>query len=939
MPRKKSSSGYDPINLDNLEQAIKLWRELNAMHGDATKFVENYDKYMTKIDTLVGKQRDGNHKRLQDLEDELRHYKNIAQEQANIDKLKERELAIEREHKELEKERVRQAKEQEKINKQNEATIRRLNNYNRTNSMPNGTTQLGWGNVGEYLTTNSSTYKNEYNRVYNHVYENVLSREKKAAAKEGRAIDYNYVQSQTNDGVTKSLEKSGFTKKMSTTAKIFQVATDTFKSAVDTIWKTFMAGSNNQKDIFEQTFEGISVRNRTTRKNYYDAQWKANNVLDSMGLFNNVDTAEIQKMWSTLATNGIKVDLSTEKSRADITAHAIETILTNKIVPYLDMSSASAQLLAESNPGFMKQIRGIGLATQDITGSSTFIEKHLQELVDDIGPMATLAENELGLQFAQLSGSYETLRDEYGLNDAQIGALYKNTATVYNNPYQALKRGSIDQRMAVAYGINDNIDFRDISAVDTYTRNATNYMTNMVPEGKMSPFWGGMLSSNGVVGVDAITAAIMNEKNINMDYVTQQGIKTANATNDAAERATEDYKNDTNQTNMTREQIWLSNMSNELTTIREYLGIFEQPITTLLKGIGTLFATWIGGKLLKGALGKLAGNLLGGTGGSSGGLMSILGAAATPATGILAATAVTALAAAVGQAVLGSETTVTDTDFESAKDRLGEGTTDIQANLDVGAGKSQAASDNLFLNSISDKGITNAWGWAGNNISNWFRKSFSVGDIKDLNKNQYENLFAENAMSAGNSDPEIFKGLVLSYLLLLDSAGRLGDASDFGLQGNITREALKAEIKSGKYGTEDYIQKVYVNTLVDGGYAPYINYKDQQKSVRWENYHRYGLDYVPYDDYVATLHEGEAVLSATTANELRNLLDEYRQTNQQAVNFDTIIQQQTSDLVYKMDEIISAISGVNVNTANYNENQGKTILRNSLSKIKSTKSF
>ena len=132
---------------------------------------------------------------------------------------------------------------------------------------------------------------------------------------------------------------------------------------------------------------------------------------------------------------------------------------------------------------------------------------------------------------------------------------------------------------------------------------------------------------------------------------------------------------------------------------------------------------------------------------------------------------------------------------------------------------------------------------------------------------------------------------------------------------------------------------MYVDTLVDCGYAPYINYKYQQKSVKWENYHRYGLNYVPYDDYVATLHEGEAVLSASTANELRSLLDEYRQTNQQAVNFDTIIQQQTSDLIYKMDEIISTINGVNVNTANYNENQGKALVRNSMTRIKSTKSF
>ena len=936
---KKSNKGYDPVNIDNLEQAIKLWRELNAMHSDANKFVENYDKYMSKIDTLVGKQRDGNHRRLEDLESELQYYRNIAQEQANIDKLKERELAIERKQKEIEKERAKATKEQEKINRQNAVTMRRLNNYNRQNSTPSGTTQLGWGNVGEYITTNSSKYRQEYNRVYNHVYENVLSREKKAAAKEGRAIDYNYIQSQTNDGVAKSLERSGFTKKMNLTAGIFQVAANTFKSAVDTIWKTFMAGSNNQKNIFEQTFEGISVRNRTTRKDYYDAQWKTNNILDSMGLFNNVDTAEVQQMWSKFATEGIKVDLNKEGKQAEITAHAIETVLTNKIVPYLDMSSASAQLLAESNPGFMKQVRGIGLATQDITGSSTFIEKHLQELVDDIGPMATLAENELGLQFAQLSGSYETLRNEYNLNDAQIGALYKNTAAIYNNPYQALKRGSIDQRMAVAYGISDNIDFRDISAVDNYARNATNYMTNMVPEGNMSPFWGGMLSSNGVVGVDALTAAILNEKNINMGYVTQQGIKTANSTNAAAEQATEDYKGDKNQTNMTREQVWLSNMSNELTTIREYLGIFENPITTLLTGIGTLFATWIGGKIIKGVIGKGIGAIAGsGAGGTGAGILAG-GSTAGIALGVIGAAALTALGA-----------TLIQKEADKSSNEHGAEIVDETLNSIGISGESAQISSNktigALVGALNDRnGFQKGWGNVTSGIGMGFSKIFQGKN--DQAKNYIQWMLTSDIFENLNDTSKYVALLTLA--MEYANQNRL-DAFNKGIQ---------------EFGQKDFsitsnedLGKAVISTGLDKSY--FENMGKKLKNAGWNldgkmfedidakkfglegiNGFRYGLNEVPYDDFVARLHEGEAVLSASTANELRSLLDEYRQTNQQAVNFDTIIQQQTSDLIYKMDEIISTINGVNVNTANYKENQGKgkALVKNSMTRIQSTKSF
>ena len=935
---KKSNKGYDPVNLDNLEQAIKLWRELNAMHSDATKFVENYDKYMSKIDTLVGKQRDGNHRRLEDLEDELRHYRNIAQEQANIDKLKERELAIEREQREIEKERAKATKEQEKINRQNAVTMRRLNNYNRQNSTPSGTTQLGWGNFGEYITTNSSKYRQEYNRVYNHVYANVLSREQKAAAREGRAIDYNYIQSQTNDGVAKSLERSGFTKKMNLTAGIFQVAANTFKSAVDTIWKTFMAGSNNQKNIFEQTFEGISVRNGTTRKNYYDAQWKANNVLDSMGLFNNVDTAEIQKMWSTLATNGIKVDLSTEKSRADITARAIETILTNKIVPYLDVSSRSAQIIIDKNENFMKQVRGIGITTNELYGNSSFVTQHLQELVDDVAPMASLAEQELGLQFAQSSGEYAKMAAA-GYTDAEIGEYYKNAAAVYRNPYQALKSGSLDQRLAVSRMISNGDNLSNWATVNTETTKATNELSNWVPEDNNATLYAGLLATKGIVGVSALTSARTNKINLSNDEIVEAGIKTANQTTAAGERATEDYKDDKNQTNMTREQVWLSNMSNELTTIREYLGIFENPITTLLTGIGTLFATWIGGKIIKGVIGKGIGAIAGsGAGGTGAGILAG-GSTAGIALGVIGAAALAALGA----------TLIQKEADKSSNEHGAEVVNETLSSIGISGEDAQISSNQTIgalVGALNDRnGFQKGWGNVTSGISMGFSKIFQGKN--DQAKNYIQWMLTSDIFENLNDTSKYIA--ILTLAMEYANQNRL-DAFNKGIQ--------EFGQKDFSIASNEDLGKAVISTGLDKSYFESMGKK--LKNAGWNldgkmfedidakkfglegiNGFRYGLNKVPYDDFLARLHEGEAVLSASTANELRSLLDEYRQTSQQTVNFDTIIQQQTSDLLYKMDEIISTINGVNVNTANYKENQGKgkTLVKNSMTKIQSTKSF
>ena len=75
--------------------------------------------------------------------------------------------------------------------------------------------------------------------------------------------------------------------------------------------------------------------------------------------------------------------------------------------------------------------------------------------------------------------------------------------------------------------------------------------------------------------------------------------------------------------------------------------------------------------------------------------------------------------------------------------------------------------------------------------------------------------------------------------------------------------------------------------------------------------YRSGLSYVPYDDYPALLHEGEAVITAATANELRNLVDAYRESNNENINFEAAIQNQTTVLVNKLNEVISTIEQIN----------------------------
>lgn len=575
----------------------------------------------------------------------------------------------------------------------------------------------------------------------------------------------------------------------------------------------------------------------------------------------------------------------------------------------------------------------INITSREQFGESQYLSKYSNQLVELMQPVALQANKDLySYEYQAIANQAQAMLKSGELNSVQEAQAYVNDAfQMYLNPYQAMSTGNTMQKW---------------TSINTYAQGGIDspsaWLQNLVGNTRTAYSWAGGDTLTGSIIQNAFGGRNYRYINTNNSGKTEEildNIIIKNNEDLADEFAKQIGLADNYNTNTQKVDTAIINAT-------AILGDIKSIITDKGWAIGSVIVngliTWMGAKIVSGSIGKLAGNLLGNGGsGGTGGLMGVLGAAATPATGILSATAVVALATAIGQAVVGSETTVTDTDFNSAKERLGENTTDIQANLDVGAGKSQAVSDNLLLNSITDKGITNAWGWAGNKISNAFRTSFGIGDIKDINKNLYENIFAENAMSAGNSDQETFKGLVLSYLLLLDSAGRLADAKDFGIQGDITREALKAEIKSGKYGSEDFIQKVYVNTLVDGGYAPYINYKDRQQSVTWENYHRYGLDEVPYDNYVASLHEGEAVLTASTANELRNLLDEYRANNESMASLDAIVQQQTSDLCAKIDEVINTVSGLQVGgyitSSAVDQSTARGLLKSSMIHMRSTK--
>ena len=261
-----------------------------------------------------------------------------------------------------------------------------------------------------------------------------------------------------------------------------------FKSSVKNSTLDFFKGNFNiglkkQTNTFNDTFSNIAARTGTTENGYLIAQGGINARLSYRGLDSNIRASDIMKTWNTLATNGINVDLNTEKGRAEATSRAIEVAINKTVVPYLDTSSSNFQQLVDFYPSLQTQIKGIGRATTEISGSSVYANKYLQDMINNLSPMSKLAETQIGIQYAKTIGTYESLRSQ-GISESAIGDYYAMAKSIQNDPSKALTSGNLTQRLATANLIansfvSSKVDL--IYSIATSTAQAAAQSTNTIP--------------------------------------------------------------------------------------------------------------------------------------------------------------------------------------------------------------------------------------------------------------------------------------------------------------------------------------------------------------------------------------------------------------------------------------------------------------------------
>ena len=409
-------------------------------------------------------------------------------------------------------------------------------------------------------------------------------------------------------------------------------------------------------------------------------------------------------------------------------------------------------------------------------------------------------------------------------------------------------------------------------------------------------------------------------------------------------------------TNKSRQEITMENLTNKYSAIKETLGYWGDIIKVAIEAIGALILT----KVVDGFIGKgisaLSGIGPGAAASSSGGLFSALGAAGPIGLGIAAVGASVAAGVAIGGKLLevaGREQGEAKNDYANqyAADGYDTSTANTLGQVDsivkydkgsfLGTYKTNISSEEKDALGIKRNMFLGTWDEIGDTKG----KAFDNGQWYKYNNMAWLRTgFAFNVGGAGPDEKQTL-GAAILYAIALDQMNMLGTTKDtnpllnWGADikskediGNAIRAGIQEGyftgwssihpamwvIKDDDAGPRNNKGALYTQDI-PGTILTQYGFKDSDENDKYFMSHRLGLNYVPYDNYPALLHEGETVLEQNTANQLRHMINKYEDSEQQSANFREAIQEQTRALVERLDSILNIMSTENTNRIIANE--------------------
>lgn len=423
---------------------------------------------------------------------------------------------------------------------------------------------------------------------------------------------------------------------------VMQIAADTLHNSINTIVSVFTSGLEAQRNMYNSTFQNVSVRTGTTRSTYYANQRALPSTLQSQGLYNNVKVSEVMDMWNKLADIGM--------NQEQMFTNALDSVITAKIVPYLDVTSRDVNILNTRLDGqFIKQIRGINQASLDLAGNNYMTQELLQTLVDQVQPMSDESLQNLTKGSAEMTALINYLTPKIGSTAATEYAtqLYKQRA--YGS--EIMRSGSAAEKYAYVNVLNSGLntsnpeDWNNIAALNA---SSNMFLASLGPD--YSNTYSSYLAS---IYRDAIGMSYEGHSgalNLLNGGETYQSLINHSDMTDAEweeyyQKALTDLAGDQNQTELTMQETLLENMSTDLAIWAQQSGIFydvvKGALTSIIGLLGSILVNDVGGNIvsaiggkgtkvaasgIKGGLSKLGGGLVAkGTGTALGGAAVIGG--------------------------------------------------------------------------------------------------------------------------------------------------------------------------------------------------------------------------------------------------------------------------------------------------------------------------
>lgn len=985
MPKNKQTvsalgKSWNVVDIANLEKAVDLLTKLNNV-------LDNFaDSSSNAVDEWLDK--------TQDIEQSLKDMNILLKKKSGvIDKSVTKEYQREAQQAlQLLSVLKEQNKELEKTDKIQKQTIRDRQKQIAQEKRQNSFSNYGIKNLGSWFVANKTNNINYRDKLESNR-QKIISSEAKAIqdqlasrghtisedkAKEiaTRRLDEDRLKGATSNKLVKEQEKN--TKKLGLAGDVLNEAGKLLSSVANKFVELFFQGAKKQAETYNNTYDNVAARLNINRNTYYNQWTNANRNIKSAGLMDNIGTSAVMEQWDTLSKTGM--------SESQVFETALDTVVTQKIVPYLDTTSTEFSLINNRlDNRFVKDIRGINVLNKEIAGNNYATQDMLNTIIDEVQPISDEALENLAQGSAEVTAYVNSLIEQ-GVSKDVAESYGKELFQMMNYSDSMLQNGTVAQKMHVINNIAQGINYEDptkwndamgvmVDADMMLMGNARGYgnareglTTNIVgsalginPGNRRAMY---QLKDKGITG-----SSLVNQTNLTKEQFVA-----------ASEQETQNLVDGIYNTEKEMQELTMENISTEMAQLQTKMGAVGDLIVDAIKSIGTILIT----KIFTDGIGNIAG-MIGGAGGkglaAGGGLIKALGA--TGPIGLAVAgvgVGVAALAAIASGIAAESRKKDEDSKDKDAKQKaidyaVASGTISntkgakeaygARERQEAGAHNNNMLSVNAvgasdvgaeirgMFHSIGNDGdygteyyknqLLRMFNWSDDNTAkkygitkHWYLSGSKEADyaLEDFRRNhkdrEYNKLLL--AMLASLLHEKSYSGINVAGVAaaLQIAAMYQGLAGESDIMGPISEELNFEDLSKNKSALGDalhtagitraeqlrdifkFLHKYDVHLMAGDGYN-YLGFPDrddQQEALKKDfNLLRKGLNRVPYDNYPALLHEDEAVLTASTANELRTLVSEYRDTKQQSYNFETIIQDQTLTLCNKIDELIRAVQG------------------------------